>query len=267
MTLSLVEARINLGGMATNRYANTQGVAPIITNQPISTIATAKTPTTFSVGTSGTKPIYYQWALNGTNLPGATANTLTIPSVTQTNLGSYSVVVSNRFGTVTSSNALLQLYPFLATPISGAIAYWGKDATLSVVAWGTAPLSYQWYDNGMAIANATNHSLSLTNVQFSDAGLYSVSVSNPLGSITNAPQQLVVNPAGVSLATYPGITIEGVVGYKYVIQRSPTLSDTNSWVTLSTLTLTQPTILYVDTNSVASMPGNPPQYYRILPGQ
>ena len=66
--------------------------------------------------------------------------------------------------------------------------------------------------NGSAIANATNSTLSLTSIQFADGGLYSVVVSSPLGSVTNTPEQVVVNPAGVSLGMFPGVYVSGVVG-------------------------------------------------------
>jgi hypothetical protein len=107
----------------------------------------------------------------------------------------------------------------------------------------------------------------LSNIQFTNAGLYSVVVSSPLGSATNTPEQVVVNPAGVFLGLYPGVTIIGAAGYNYVVQRTANLGDTNSWVTVGTLTLTQPIQLWVDTNIDVSLPGNPQNYYRILPGQ
>src|ERR1051325_7186806 len=65
----------------------------------------------------------------------------------------------------------------------------GSTVIFSVTAGGSLPLSYQWSFNGGTIANATNSSLILPNVQFSEAGLYSVQVTNTLGS-TNSIQAL-----------------------------------------------------------------------------
>jgi hypothetical protein len=76
---------------------------------------------------------------------------------------------------------------------------WGKDATLSVQAWGTGPLSYQWFDNGIAIPNATNAVLDFPSIHFTNAGVYSVVVSSPLGSVTNTPAQVVVIPPAFRL--------------------------------------------------------------------
>jgi hypothetical protein len=60
----------------------------------------------FSVAAVGTGPLAYQWRLNGTNLPGAVASTLSVPALAG-HFGAYSVVVSNLYGTTTSLNGLL----------------------------------------------------------------------------------------------------------------------------------------------------------------
>jgi len=65
---------------------------------------------------------------------------------------------------------------------------------------------------------APNQTFTLTTIQFTNAGLYSVVVSSALGSVTNTPAQVVVNTAGVSLGLYPGVTVSGLVGYTYLIQ-------------------------------------------------
>jgi len=70
---------------------------------------------------------------------------------------------------------------------------WGGRAVFSVVARGTAPLGYQWCKDGSLLAGATNDALILTNLQFSDAGQYAVTVSNAAGSVTSSNAALVVN--------------------------------------------------------------------------
>jgi hypothetical protein len=156
------------------------------------------------------------------------------------------------------------MYPYIATPFAGLLTYWGKDTTLSVQAWGTGPLTYQWFDNGVAVPNATNATLEFTSIQFTNAGLYTVVITSPFGSVTNMPAQLVVNPAGVSLGMYPGVTVSGVVGYTYIIQSTTGLRDTN-WSTVATLTLTQPVQLWVDVNVNTAAPENQRRFYRVLP--
>jgi len=240
---------------------------PSITGEPQSLVVYANNTASFSVTAIAAVPLNYQWSLNGGNISGATASTLTISNVVQTNLGTYAVVVSSAYGTSTSSNAVLLMFPFLAVPFDGVVVNWGQNAVLSVGAWGTGPLSYQWFDNGAAILDATNQTLDLSSIQFTNAGLYSVVVRSPLGSLTNTPEQVVVNPSGLSLGLSPTLTISGTTGYSYLIQSTTNLADTNSWVTLTNLTLIQPIQIWVDTNTDASLPANPYHYYRVLPGQ
>jgi hypothetical protein len=239
---------------------------PSITSQPEGRIVRAHTNAQFVVNALGIAPLNYQWAFEGTNISGATIDTLKITNVVPSALGDYSVTVTNLFGAVTSSNANLAMYPFIATPYTGLVADWGKDAVMSIVAWGTGPLGYQWFKDGVPIAGAIDSDLNLISVQFADAGLYSVVVTSPFGSATNAPAELVVTPAGIGLGLYPGVTISGVVGYHYIIQSTTNLQDTNSWVTRTNITLTVPVQLWLDTDANASLPSNPHRFYKILPG-
>jgi endonuclease/exonuclease/phosphatase family metal-dependent hydrolase len=71
----------------------------------------------------------------------------------------------------------------------------GSNVTFSAVATGEAPLSYQWRFNGNPITGASNTIYSITNVQFSDAGNYSVVVTNNLGSVTSSVASLIVGIA------------------------------------------------------------------------
>jgi hypothetical protein len=68
----------------------------------------------------------------------------------------------------------------------------GSNASLSVTASGTAPLSYQWFKSGTAVSGATSSTLSLSNVQNSDAGSYTVAVSNSITTTTSSAATLTV---------------------------------------------------------------------------
>ena len=74
----------------------------------------------------------------------------------------------------------------------------GSNATFTVLATGTAPLSYQWCKNGSNIGGATNTSLILAGVTTSDSGNYTVIVSNPYASVTSSVAVLTVNEAPIS---------------------------------------------------------------------
>ena len=99
-------------GSATSSNALlTVRVPPFIITQltPTNQIIIAGTNTTIIVLAGGDPTLAYQWRLNGTNISGATNATLTLAAVQTNQLGLYSVVVSNPYGSVTSSNATLDV--------------------------------------------------------------------------------------------------------------------------------------------------------------
>ncbi len=171
--------------------------APVITSQPTNQVVAIAGAATFSVAATGTTPLSYQWYLNQTNtLLGGTNSTLVLTNVWFSDAGNYSVVVSNSYGVVTSSNAVLNVFavpPSITTEPVSQIAFAGSPANFSITAEGTAPLSYQWYLNQTnVLAGATNATLLLAGVQFSDAGNYSVVVTNDYGSIASSNAVLTV---------------------------------------------------------------------------
>jgi hypothetical protein len=100
----------NLAGTVTSGNALlTVNTPPSITTQPQSQSVIAGANVTFSVTASGGSPLYYQWRLNGTNIAGATSSSLTRTNVQLAHVGTYSVVVSNSLGAVTSSSATLSV--------------------------------------------------------------------------------------------------------------------------------------------------------------
>ena len=70
----------------------------------------------------------------------------------------------------------------------------GDTASFSVGASGALPLSYQWSFNTTNLVGATNATLTLTNVQFAQAGNYAVQITNTYGSILSSNATLTVNP-------------------------------------------------------------------------
>jgi hypothetical protein len=81
---------------------------------------------------SGSPPPTYQWRLNGVNIPGAVYPTLTLTNLQPTNGGSYSVVVANLDGAVSSDSAIL-LVPSLALLLSDSLSnHVGTSAAFGV---------------------------------------------------------------------------------------------------------------------------------------
>lgn len=128
---------------------------------------------------------------------------------------------------------------------------------------GTPPYSYQWAKNDLVIPGATNSQMVLANLEFTNAGIYKVVVSDAsTNMLTSQPATLTVNPSGVSFALYVGVTIDGVVGYTYGVQSTTDLGNSNSWLGRTNITLTTPTFLWYD-----SQPATQPQrFYRVVPG-
>jgi len=258
----------NAYGAVTSAVATLTVYVPVsITTQPASQVVPARSTVSFSVVAEGYPVPAYQWTFNGASLAGATSSILSLTNVLMSDMGDYAVLVGNGYSSQLSDTATLSMSPSITSPFLGATTIWGKSAVLSVGAIGSGDLVYQWYKDGVAIDGATDATLNFTSIQFTNGGLYSVVVSSLFGSTTNVAAQVVVNPAGVSLSFSPTLTIEGVIGYSYIIDRTADLANTNAWVTLTNLTLAQPVEIWVDTSVDASSPFHPKYFYRILPGQ
>jgi hypothetical protein len=105
----------NANGAVTSLLAELTVVeSPSITQQPQTQTVVRGGSAQFDVTAAGTPPLTFQWYFDCTNLiPAATQSALTLTNVTLTDSGSYCVVVSNGFGTVTSQPAVLRV---LAAP-------------------------------------------------------------------------------------------------------------------------------------------------------
>lgn len=97
------------GVRASSNATLTVNVPPQFLAQPQSQSALLGGAVTFMVLATGTEPLRYQWRRNGSNLAGATNASYSILSLTNSQLGSYSVVVANVAGKIVSSNAVLSL--------------------------------------------------------------------------------------------------------------------------------------------------------------
>jgi hypothetical protein len=161
---------------------------PNIIIQPQGRIAPVHGSATFGVIAGGTPPLDYQWSDDGTNIANATNDSLTLTNLHITNAGTYTVIVSNVAGSVTSSNAVLAVgWPpqIQVQPASQSVES-NCSATFNVSARGTEPLSYQWWNNGLALRAQTNSSLAMASVQSSNFGSYSVIVTNVFGATTSS---------------------------------------------------------------------------------
>jgi hypothetical protein len=208
--LTAVLAALSLGG-CTGLVGVSQPVAPSLMVQPASVTVTAGQPATFNVSVSGTAPISYQWRKNTVNILGATAASYTTPATATTDNGSkFDIVVGNSVGSITSAPATLTVNaavaPTIMTQPANQMVIAGQTATFSVVASGSAPLSYQWEKNGSAITGAISVSYTTPATTTADSGeLFRVAVSDSGGNITSMSATLTVNP-GTSNSTIDVLT-------------------------------------------------------------
>src|SRR5947207_9497666 len=137
-------------------------VAPSITTQPASQTVTAGQTAMFAVVATGTAPLAYQWNKNNVAIGGANSSSYATPATTSSDNGrQFTVIVSNAAGSATSSAAMLTVSAAAVAPSvtmqpASQTVTAGQTASFSVAATGTAPLTYQWKKNNVAISGATS---------------------------------------------------------------------------------------------------------------
>jgi hypothetical protein len=179
--------------------------APAITAQPTASQDVALGGSiTFTVTVTGTG-VTYQWYFNGIAISGAVNFSYTLSNLVVGNAGSYTVTITNAGGSITSRAAVLtvggQSNPapsITKQPVSHTVIA-GSSVVASVEVSGTG-LTYQWKKGGVAISGATFSQVFLSNAQASDAGSYTVTITNASGSVTSTPAVLTVNAAGSGVA-------------------------------------------------------------------
>ncbi|MCB0034454.1 MAG: chitobiase/beta-hexosaminidase C-terminal domain-containing protein, partial [Anaerolineales bacterium] len=176
--------------------------APAIITQPQSQTVAACGAVTLSVTAAGSEPLSYQWFKNDDELPGETAASLTFDPVRLVDAADYTVVVTNTGGTDTSDVATLTVTgddaacqavaPTITTQPQSQTVTACEAVTFSVAASGTAPFSYQWFKGTTELPGETGATLTIDPVLLSDAGAYSVEVTNTVDSDTSTAATLTV---------------------------------------------------------------------------
>jgi hypothetical protein len=215
----------NACGTATsNGAALTVNTAPAISAHPVPFTTCEGQNAIMSVTASGSPAPTYQWRRNGVNIGGATGSSYVIAVTVVADAGNYDCVVTNACGSVTSTSAAMTINvpPFVTTHPSPQTVCAGSGATFSVTATGSAPLSYEWRKNGVAIPGATASSYSIITAAPGDAGLYDCTVINLCGAVTSSAALLTVNTAPAFI-THPApvFTCEGTGATFGVVVSSP----------------------------------------------
>lgn len=173
---------------------------PLITQHPTGQTVIAGTNLTLTAAAIGTPPLGYQWLRDGLPVPGATANVLAFTNIQSGANGSYSLLVTNAYGTNESLAALvtvLESPPYILKQPTNVTSILGGLAKFAVDARGSAPIAYQWRCNGVDLPGATNALLTLSGLRYNQAGFYTVALSNAFGLVASAKAELIVQQVAV----------------------------------------------------------------------
>jgi hypothetical protein len=191
--------------VTSNTVTLTLATAPAITTQPKALTLNYGASGSLTVAATGNPAPNYLWHLNNKtinagNVSGITTSKLTFTAATTANAGSYTVTVSNNFGSKTSTAAKLTVKlvaPKITKQPKPATVSLGGTASFVVVASGSPTLKYQWTFNGKPatggnIFGATSANLTITPVGSANKGSYQVTVTNSAGSVKSSTVKLTV---------------------------------------------------------------------------
>ncbi len=229
--------------------------APLTVNEVVAAVGPSGTTTicaggsaTFATAATGTG-LSYVWRKDGGAALASTSNQLDIAAATVGDSGVYSVEVSGACGSVTNSASLAVNAATVATGPSATAICPGAGATLTVVATGTAPLTYVWRKDGGAALASDSNQLDIVSATVGDAGVYSVEVTGACGSVTNSAAltvSTVASATGPSPATVCAgqtasftVTAEGTGPFTYVWRKAggAALASTTSTLSLPAATV------------------------------
>jgi hypothetical protein len=192
-----------LGSISDNGLAFSLLLSPAVTSQPQNVAVTSGAPFTFTADAAGASPLSDQWYFqtNITKPAQAIANAtnlvLNSASATSNLIGSYFIVVTNFYGSTTSSVATLSLVtvpPVITLQPTNVTVTNGSPFSFAAAASSMEPLSYQWYfKTNTALGGATNLTLAYDNAVTNQAGAYAfVATGASGGSVTSSVALLTV---------------------------------------------------------------------------
>lgn len=229
--------------------------APTITTPPAALAVTEGQGASFSVVADGGAPLAYEWRRNGSAIAGASAATYTLAAATLAdNAASFSVVVSNSAGSVTSAAAVLTVNPLAVAPAITAqptalVLTAGGTAAYTATASGTPAPALRWFIDGGAdladgtgsgplagatIAGASTTTLTLTAVPQAANGLQlRLRAGNTAGTAESSAAALTVNAATVapSITSQPAaVTLTAGGSASFTVAASGTPMPAVQWL-------------------------------------
>jgi hypothetical protein len=188
---------VGLSNSYTAIFAPAPEVPQVFVNGVLATVdATATNTATIAFQSSFPGAMIF-FTLNGSNPSEAVnASLYTAPFLLTESATIRAIAYSSDFlNSAEADPVALTLFhsPLIFTPPQSQVLAAGDTLVLDVTAVGDSTLSYQWRKNGVSIGGVTTSPvLTIPAVQGSDAGNYSVIVSNPYGSATSADAPVTV---------------------------------------------------------------------------
>lgn len=211
------------GATTTGKHFDLAPLRPVIVSSPVDAFVASGRPATLNVRATGEPPLVYRWyegAVGDTTHPvgGGTSGTLTTAALSATT--NFWARVTNRNGQADSLAAAVHVgaVPTIATQPVGATVNEGQVATLTVVAAGTSPFTYQWHegasgDTTKPITGATTASFD-TPVSLTGARSYWVRVSSPFGTVDSSAVTVTALP---NVGAPQGLHVRAIVGNRVTI--------------------------------------------------
>lgn len=145
--------------------------------------------------------------------------------------------------------------PMLAFPLANTTVAPGSTAQFAVKAFGTQPLTYEWFFNGAPLP-ANGPTLTVPDVSPEKAGTYCVVVRNAFGSVTNCAYM-----SALDLRMFAGLILSGPVGTTYKVECLDAIGGGENWQPLTNITLSTSPMACIDMDSV----NHPRRFYRAMP--
>lgn len=250
---------------------------PGIAMQPTNVIANVSSSASFSVTTTGSGPLAFQWLKDGLNVSDATNATLTLNTLQTNQVGGYSVVITNAAGSVTSSVAVLTVNRLVQTITFGPLV--GKrvdDASFALTGTASSGLPVSFSSSIPSVATVSGNTVTITGV-----GSTTITANQPgnatylsAGSVSQTlvvaavPPSITTAPVGQSFTLGGGLTLAvnaggtGPLFYQWQFNGTNLAGATDSTLTLANLAATNAgAYRVVITNAVGTVTSVPVDLY------
>jgi len=238
------------------------GLSPVITAQSPGQTNVVGGTARFLVAVAGGPPFSYQWRLNGVNLldngrlSGSSGNTLSISNLLTSDAGSYSVVVTNAYGSATSAVAVLKVVACPIITVGPATLPWGTPGAAyaqSLAAGGGAGPYLFFVTAGGLPAGLDLSATGLLSGPLGGPGTnaFTVTATDTNGCAGSQAYALVVSPPVIQVGSGSfgfgpsgfGFNLAGSAGSVLVVEGSSNLVN---WIPITTNTLGAGPLYFTD---------------------